>query len=44
MNHSRVGIKTLTTVADEALVALILENNLEEWLVIAAGGEVEKNA
>ena len=44
MNHSRVGIKTLTTVADEALVALILENNLEEWLVIVAGGEIQKHA
>ena len=40
MNHCHIGIKTLTTVADEALVALLLENNIEEWVVIAKGGEI----
>ena len=41
INHSRVGIKTLTTVGDESLVALIMENNIEEWLFLANGGEVD---
>ena len=40
MNHCHIGIKTLTTVADEALVALLLENNIEEWVVLAKGGEI----
>jgi hypothetical protein len=42
-NLCRVGIKTLTTVADEALVALILENNIQEWIFIARGGSIENN-
>ena len=41
INHSRVGIKTLTTVGDESLIALILENNINEWLFVARGGEVD---
>ena len=41
INHSRVGIKTLTTVGDESLIALILENNIKEWLVVARGGEID---
>ena len=41
INHSRVGIKTLTTVGDEPLIALILENNIKEWLHVARGGEVD---
>lgn len=41
INHSRVGIKTLTTVADEAIVALVLENNIFEWLHLAEGKEVD---
>ena len=40
MNHTQIGVKTLTTVADEALVALVLENNVEEWIILAEGGEI----
>ena len=40
MNHTQIGIKTLTTVADEAFVALVLENNVEEWIILAEGGEI----
>ena len=40
MNHCHIGIKTLTTVADEALVALLLENNIEEWVDLAKGGTI----
>ena len=41
MNHSRVGIKTLLTAADEAIVALVLENNISEWIYLAEGNELE---
>ena len=41
MNHAHIGIRTLTTVADEALVALIIENNIEEWIVLSKGGTIE---
>ena len=40
MNHTQIGIKTLTTVADEAFVALVLENNVEEWIILAEGGNI----
>ena len=40
MNHCHIGIKTLTTVADEALVALLLENNIEEWIILANRGTI----
>lgn len=41
MNYSHIGIKTLTTVADEALIALLLENNIEEWLILANEGTID---
>lgn len=41
INHSRIGIKTLTSVADEAIVALVLENNILEWLHLAEGHEID---
>ena len=41
INHTAIGVRTLTTVADEALLALILENNIEEWTVLARGGEIQ---
>ena len=43
LNYCHVAIKTLTTVADEALVALLLENNIEEWVSIAKGGTIPAN-
>ena len=41
MNHRAIGIKVLTMVADEALIALLLENNIEEWLDLANGGTID---
>lgn len=43
MNHQHVSVRILVTVADEALVRLILENNVEEWVEIARGKTIDKN-
>ena len=41
INHTAVGVRALTTVADEALIALVLENNIEEWVGLAQGRPVD---
>lgn len=43
MNHTFIGVRAMATVADEALLALILENNIEEWTALARGGVIDKN-
>ena len=40
INHANIGVRSLVTTADEALMALVLENNIEEWVVLARGGEI----
>ena len=40
MNHAVVGVRALATVADESLIAIILENNIEEWMQLARGGKI----
>ena len=41
VNHKHIALRTLVTVADEALVALILENNMEEWMMLAKGETID---
>ncbi len=41
INHTAVGVRALTTVADEAIIALVLENNIEEWVGLAQGRPVD---
>ena len=40
MNRAMVGIRALATVADEALIAIILENNINEWIELARRGKI----
>ena len=43
LNHMHISLTTLTTVADEAIVALILENNIEEWIMLAKGESIQND-
>ena len=42
MRHMDCSLKSLVTEADEALAAVILENNFEEWDMLARGLELDK--
>ena len=42
VNHHQVLYRSFMTCADEALGALILENNFEEWMVLSKGGTIDK--
>lgn len=41
VNHMHIGINTLLTVADEAIIALVIENNIKEWMLVGNGGEID---
>ena len=43
IRHTEGLLRTLITEADEALAAVIFENNFEEWDMLARGLEIDKN-
>ena len=43
IRHTDCMLRTLVTEADEALAAVIFENNFEEWDMLARGLKVDKN-
>ena len=43
IRHTEGLLRTLITEADEALAAVIFENNFEEWDMLARGFEIDKN-
>lgn len=43
VRHMDCSLRLLVTEADEALAAVILENNFEEWDMLARGMNVDKN-
>ena len=43
VRHTDCMLRTLVTEANEALAAVIFENNFEEWDMLARGLEVDKN-
>ena len=43
VRHADCLLRSMVTEADEALAAVILENNFEEWDMLARGIELDKN-
>ena len=43
IRHTDCMLRTLVTEADEALAAVIFENNFEEWDMLARGMELDNN-
>ena len=44
VRHADCLLRSLVTEADEALAAVILENNFEEWKLLSRGFEIDKDA
>ena len=43
IRHADCTLRSLVTEADEALAAVILENNFEEWDMLSRGNELDKD-
>ena len=43
IRHTDCTLRSLVTEADEALAAVILENNFEEWDMLSRGNELDKD-